>query len=189
MLSARRRLPGTRETALALTEAGSPIRADAYRALAALPEGLAAERIDALARDDDPELRVVAVEVGRDVPSRDRLRALTRDDRSPNVRVAAGRALLVRHAADGIPDVIGLLDDPDAAVRTGIAESIGALGPAAVPPLRAVVDGGSERAAFAAVLGLSQAGRQGGIAVAVVAAGRGGEQREREHRRVRSDPH
>ena len=44
-------------------------------------------------------------------------------------------------ATTGSPTSSALLDDPDAAVRSGIAESIGVLGEAAVAPLRAVVDG------------------------------------------------
>src|SRR4029453_10685447 len=62
-LPARPRRPGTRETALALIERGSPIRADAYRALAALPDGISAERLEGLLTDADPELRAIGVEV------------------------------------------------------------------------------------------------------------------------------
>ncbi len=168
-LAARHRLPGTRDAALALSEPASPIRADAARALAALPDGLSSERVESLLGDADPELRAVGVEVGRDHLARERLLALTRSDPSPAVRLDAGQTLLARLGTGGIPDVIGLLDDPDAAVRTGMANGIGALGADAVAPLRAVIDGGSERAAFAAVLGLSRAGRKGGVTLAAIA--------------------
>jgi HEAT repeat protein len=77
--------------------------------------------------------------------------------------------VVARYGSDGIADVIALLDDPDANVRTGIAESVGALGSPAVVPLRAVVDGDSERAALAAILGLSRAGREGGETLASIA--------------------
>jgi hypothetical protein len=169
LLAARHRLPGTTETALALVEPGSPIRADAYRALAALTEGLSAERVEGLLTAAEPDLRAVGVEVAGDRISRERLVGLLRDDPAPAVRLAAGQALLARHQGGAIADVVGLLDDPDAAARTGIAESLGALGTAAVAPLHTVVDGGSERAALAAVLGLSRTGRQGGVVLAAIA--------------------
>jgi HEAT repeat protein len=168
-LAARDRLPGTRETALVLTEPASPIRADAYRALAVLPGGLSAERVDGLLGNADPDLRAVGIEVAPASTDRARFVTFVRDDPSPAVRLAAGRALVVRFGAGAIADVTALLDDPDTAVRSGIAESIGSLGAAAVAPLRAVVDGPSERAALAAVLGLTRAGRQGAVAIASIA--------------------
>ncbi len=175
-LAARDRLPGTRATALALTEPGSPIRADAYRALAALPDGLPADACARLLVDADPDVRVVGIEIGRDDLPRERLVTLVRSDVAPTVRLAAGRLLVARRrdgeTAEGthaIADVIGLLDDPDAGVRSGIAESIGALGDAAVGPLSAVVDDGSERAALAAVLGLAHAGKQGAVLLTSIA--------------------
>jgi hypothetical protein len=164
-LAGQHRLPGTRETALTLAEPGSPIRADAYRVLAGLPDGLPAERVASLLDDADPEVRAVGVELVQDETARDRVVALSRDDPSPVVRLAAARALLAGYARGGdaagshaIADVIGMLDDPDAGVRTGVAESIGALGEPAVAPLDAAVDGDSERAALAAVLGLARTG-------------------------------
>jgi hypothetical protein len=177
-LAARHRLPGTRETALALTEPSSPIRVDAYRALAMLPEGLPAERIERMLADPEPELRAVGVELGGEHVVRERLVGFVRNDPSPVVRLAAGRALVAghgngalvaRHGNGAIADVIGLLDDPDIAVRTGMAESIGDRGDVAVGPLSAVVDDGSERAALAAVLGLSRAGKQGALMLASIA--------------------
>ena len=167
-LAARRRLPGTRETARALVETEDPIRADAYRALADLEGGLRAGDVDRLLHDPDPELRVVALEVGHASLGRETCRVVMRDDPSPAVRLAAGRVLLGR--ADGaIGDVVPLLDDPDAGVRSAIAESFGALGAPAVGPLSAVVDDGSERAALAAVLGLSRTGKPGATMLASVA--------------------
>ena len=175
-LAGQHRLPGTRETALALAEPGSPIRADAYRVLAGLPDGLPEEQVARLLGDADPELRAVAVELLRDDTARDRVVALSHDDPSPVVRLAAARALLAGYARGGntagshaIADVIGLLDDPDAAVRTGIAESIGALGEPAVAPLDAAVDGDSERAALAAILGLARTGPKGAALLELIA--------------------
>ena len=54
---------------------------------------------------------------------------------------------MLRRTDGRITDVVGLLDDADATVRTGIAESIGTRGADAVAPLRAVVDGGVGRRA------------------------------------------
>jgi hypothetical protein len=166
-LAGRYRLPGTGETALALIAPESPVRVDAYRALAALPNGLTPAQADDLLVDADPDLRVVGIEVADGRITRERVVAL-RDDPAPAVRLAAGRALLARDDG-GIAAVIGLLDDPDASVRAGVAESIGTRGADAVAPLRAVVDQGSERAALAAVYGLSRAGGPGGRALAAIA--------------------
>ena len=174
-LAAQHRMPGTRETALALTGAGSPIRAEAYRALATLPDGLAAEDVTRLLADADPEVRVVGIESAGDAVAAERLVALAHDDPAPAVRLAAGRARLARRDRDtaegahAIAEVLPFLDDPDAGVRTGIAESLGALGADAVGPLAAVVDNGSERAALAAILGLARAGPQGGVILTSVA--------------------
>lgn len=167
-LAARRRLAGARETARALIETGDPIRAAAYRVLADLEGGLPAGDVERLLHDPDPQLRVVALELGHAGLGRETCRVVMRDDPSPAVRLAAGRVLLGR--ADGpIGDVVPLLDDADAGVRSGIAESFGALGAAAVGPLSAVVDDGSERAALAAVLGLSRTGKAGATILASVA--------------------
>ncbi len=168
-LAARLRLPGTRETALALTEPGSPIRADAYRALAALPDGLPPDVAEGLLTDADPGVRAVGVENLRSDDARARLAAMVRDDPAPTVRLAAGRTILTRFRAAGVPDVTGLLDHPDASVRTGIAEAAGALGPEAIKPLLAVVNEGSERAALAAILGLSQAGPKAAVTIETIA--------------------
>jgi hypothetical protein len=175
-LVAQHRMPGTRETALALTAPGSPLRAEAYRALAALPGGLSAEDVAGLLGDADPEVRAAAVEAGSASVPAERLATLAHDDPAPVVRLAAGRALLAhrrdRDSADGahaIATVLPLLDDPEASVRSGIAASIGALGADAVGPLAAVVDDGSERAALAAILGLARAGPQGGVMLTSIA--------------------
>ncbi len=102
--------------------------------------------------------------------ARARLVLLLHADPAPAVRLAAGRELLARDGAGAIADVIGLLDDPDDAVRSGSAESIGAIGDPAVAPLRTVIDGGSERAALAAVLALARTGRKGGAMLTAIAA-------------------
>lgn len=166
-LAARHGFADTRAVALELAAPGSPMRGDAYRALAVLPDGLTHEQAESLLADADPALRAVGIEViGRRAP-RARVVELLRDD-APAVRLAAGRVLLARD--DGtIGDVIGLFDDPDASVRAGIAEAVGKRGADAIVPLRRVVDTGSERAALAAVLGLSNAGRAGGVAIADIA--------------------
>lgn len=170
LLAARQHLSGVRETARALVETDAPLRADAYRALAVLDGALASADVERLLRDPDPALRVVALEVAGDQVGRERERVLMRDDAAPAVRLAAGRGLLARREDGGaIGDVVALLDDPDKTVRNGIAESIGALGQAAVGPLSAVVDDGSELAALAAVLGLSHAGKPGGVMLASIA--------------------
>lgn len=166
-LAARHRIAGTREVALELGAPGSSTRVDAFRALAMLPDGLTPEESERLLDETDPALRVVGLEIaGRRLP-RARVVRLLRDA-DPAVRVAAGRAVLGREDA-GIADVVALLDDPDASVRTGIAESIGGRGADAIPPLRAVVDGGSERAALAAILGISRAGPGAAAALGEIA--------------------
>jgi hypothetical protein len=162
------RLAGSRETARALAESDPVLRADAYRALAALPDGLGPDTVAMLLEDPTPELRIVAVEAGGAHAGRARLVELMRNDASPAVRLAAGRALLAHHGSAGITDAAVLLDDPNAGVRTGIAETIGRIGAPAVAPLHAVVDGPSERAALAAVIGLSHAGEEGGEALETI---------------------
>jgi HEAT repeat protein len=168
-LAAEHKLPGTRETALGLIGHDSPVRVDAYRALALLPEGLAPERIEALLSDGDPDLRTVAIATEGDKVARERLVGFVRNDPSPMVRLAAGQTLVARDKNVAIPDVIGLLDDDDRAVRTGIAENVGDLGEVAVGPLAAVVDNGSERAALAAIYGLSRTGKPGLVILASIA--------------------
>jgi hypothetical protein len=168
-LAAQHRLPGTRETALALTAPTSAIRPAAYRALASLPDGLSAEAVESLLVDADPELRAVGVEALRDDSARERYAALIRADPSPTVRLAAGRALLARQGTSGIPDVVALLDDHDDTVRSGIAESIGAFGAPAIAPLLAVVNAGSEHAALAAVLGISRTGPKAAVTLETIA--------------------
>lgn len=169
-LAADHDLPGTLATARTLSEPGSPIRAEAYRALAALPDGLPPERVESLVAEVDPEVRSVGVSLLRGDAARARLVLLLHADPAPAVRLAAGRELLARDGAGAIADVIGLLDDPDDAVRSGSAESIGAIGDPAVAPLRTVIDGGSERAALAAVLALARTGRKGGAMLTAIAA-------------------
>jgi hypothetical protein len=168
-LAARRRLPGTVETARALAEPGSPIRADAYRAMAMVSGGFSAAEVERVLGDSDPDVRAAAVDLSSDDTPIERLQAVVRTDQAPTVRLAAGRRLLARRNAESIPEVVALLDDPDANVRTGIAEAIGGVGAAAVAPLRAVIDGGSDRAALAAVLGLARAGREGAAMLKAVA--------------------
>ncbi|MEO6025750.1 MAG: HEAT repeat domain-containing protein [Candidatus Binatia bacterium] len=169
-LAADHKLPGALATARTLSEAGSPIRAEAYRALASFPDGLPLERVESLVTDADPDVRVVGAALLRGDGARARLVSLLHADPAPTVRLAAGRELLTRDGAGAIDDVIGLLDDPDEAVRSGSAESIGAIGDPAVAPLRIVTDGGSERAALAAVLGLARTGRKGGAMLTAIAA-------------------
>jgi hypothetical protein len=166
-LAARHRIAGTREIAGELGAPGSPTRVDAYRALAMLPDGLTPEQSEGLLADSDPALRVVALEIaGRRLPRARVVQLLSDED--PAVRLAAGRAVLGREDA-GIADVATLLDDPEARVRTGIAESIGTRGAQALAPLRAVVDTGSERAALAAILGISRVGKGAGAALGEIA--------------------
>jgi hypothetical protein len=168
-LAAEHNLPGTRETALALVGASSAIRVDAYRALAMLPDGLPAERVESLLADADAELRTVGITTEGDTIARERLVGFVRNDPSPMVRLAAGQTLVARDKNAAIPDVIGLLDDADQTVRSNIAKSVGDLGEAAVGPLSAVVDDGSERAALAAVLGLSHTGKAGFVMLQSIA--------------------
>ena len=61
--AAKNDLPGVHEAATALAQSPSPLRADAYRALAKLPAGVPAEQIEQLLGDGDADLRVAAVEI------------------------------------------------------------------------------------------------------------------------------
>ena len=115
------------------------------------------------------QVRVAGVEVLTDPDKQKRVIEVARSDAAPEVRLAAGQALIKRQGVDAIPHVIGLLDDPDPKVRSGIAADVGALGTPAVKPLQAVVDGKSERAALAAVLGLARSGKEGGVTLYLVA--------------------
>jgi HEAT repeat protein len=94
-----------------------------------------------------------------------------RHDPDPAVR---GRALVRlgeiggAEAADRV--AVGLYD-PAQEVRLAAATSLAALGPAAVPELRAVVDSGSNEAAQAAIAGLMLGGsREGSEALGEIAA-------------------
>ena len=167
-LAARQDSPMVRETATALSEPGSALRAPAYRVLAGLPGALPPEKASALLTAPEPELRIVGIETIADPGARERLLGLLREDKDASVRLAAGKATLSRSGASSITDVLVLLDDPDAPVRNGIADAIGSFGSAAVEPLRTVVDTGSERAALAAVLGLARAGKDGGAALVAI---------------------
>jgi hypothetical protein len=168
VFAAKVALPGTREAALALAQPGSPLRSDAYRALGVLG-ALSPAEIEKLLADPDPGTRSVATELAADPGLRPQLVKLAHADPSPDVRIAAGRALLARYGGAAIHETIDLLDDSDASVRTRTAESIGGLGKDAVEPLRAVAEKGSEPAALAAVYGLSRAGKEGGDALYFIA--------------------
>jgi hypothetical protein len=173
-LAAKHALPGTREAALALAQPGSSLRADAYRALGVLGN-FPADEIAKLLDDSDPDVRIAGAELATAPPLRPRVVALARSDSSPRVRAAAARALLAREGSAAVPDTIALLDDADADVRKGVAASIGSVGKDAVEPLRAVVEKGSEPAAFAAIYGLSRAGKDGATALYFIANGHANE--------------
>jgi len=165
LLAARSGLRGVKEAALALAEPGSPIRADAYRALGILPHGLTPEQATALLTDADPDLRAVGVALATDPARREQVVKLARNDEAAKVRVAAGISLVMRYGASAIPEVLPLLEDKEAVVRGGVARAIGQLGEPGVAPLRNVVDKGSEAAALAAVAGLTRAGKEGALAL------------------------
>jgi len=168
-LAAARSLPGTKETALALSQPGSAMRVEAVRALTALPSGLTPAQKLELLDDPDAAVRVIAIEVAGSAASRARIVEMMKKDSSPQVRLAAGVALVARDGSAALSDVMPLLDDPDAAVRMGMARRIGEVGSAAVEPLRNVVDRGSERAALAAVVGLTRAGHDGAAELVLLA--------------------
>lgn len=167
-LAARQDSVAVRRTATALSQPGSTLRAPAYEVLAGLPGALPPEQAATLLAAPEPELRVVGIGLIADPGAREKLLGLVREDKDATVRLAAGKALLSRGGASAIADVLVLLDDPDAVVRNGIAGAVGALGSAAVEPLRTVVDTGSERAALAGVLGLARAGKDGGQALLAI---------------------
>ncbi len=168
-LAAARSLPGTKETALALSQPGSPLRVEAVRALAGLPSGLTATQKLELLDDPDAAVRVIGVEAADSAPSRARIVEMMKKDSSAQVRLAAGTALVARDGSAALSDVMPLLDDPDGTVRMGMARRVGEVGSAAVEPLRNVVDKGSERAALAAVVGLTRAGHDGAAELVLLA--------------------
>lgn len=168
-LAAARSLPGTKETALALSQPGSAMRVEAVRALAALPSGLTPAQKLELLDDPDAAVRAIGIEAGGGAAPRARIVEMMKKDSSPQVRLAAGTALVAREDSAALPDVMPLLDDPDGTVRMGMARRIGEVGSAAVEPLRNVVDKGSERAALAAVVGLTRAGHDGAAELVLVA--------------------
>jgi len=164
-LAAKSGLRGVKEAALALAQPGSSMRAEAYRALGILPHGLTPQEAEALLDDPDPELRVVGIALATDPAKRERLIKMARSDDSPTVRATAGATLLVRHREQAIQDALPLLEDKDRNVRAAIGHALGELGDAAIEPLKRVVETGSEDAAVAAVLGLANAGAEGGVAL------------------------
>jgi len=164
-LAAKSGLRGVKEAALALSQPGSPLRADAYRALGIIPHGLTPEQAAKLLEDGDPEVRVVGVILSTDPAKREQIAKIARTDAAATVRLMAGTTLLIRYRDAAFSEVLPMLDDEDVSVRTGIARVTGQLGSVAVEPLRDVVEKGSEKAALAAVAGLAKAGQEGALAL------------------------
>ncbi|WP_170153809.1 HEAT repeat domain-containing protein [Actinoplanes italicus] len=116
--------------------------------------------VDALAAAPTPEVarRCRSAFAGLDVPDTAIYRSALRHH-SPAVRLGAVHALqrLKARAEPFLPDLVALFEDPDAEVRESVRWACGAIGPAAIPGLRAVRRG-SGRARRAALTALADIG-------------------------------
>jgi HEAT repeat protein len=115
-------------------------RADAIRALAAGGEpAQVGPLIAALLADSDELVRAEATDVLGELgygPALDAIRALLRADRSALVRAAAAESLGDLGQPSALVELVGALDDDDAAVRAYTANSVGLIaGPESIPSL------------------------------------------------------
>jgi hypothetical protein len=168
-LASTRSLHGTRKVAESLIEAGSPLRAPAYRALGRLEAGLTEDKVDELLKSDDAALRTVGAELLRGPDADERLASLVTRDDAAEVRSTAVRELVSRQGIEAVDQVLPALGDRAPEVRVATAEALSSLGDPLVPRLRKVLDDGSREAGAAAILALTRMGRPGATVIRDVA--------------------
>jgi hypothetical protein len=149
---------------------GSPLRAEALGALAALDGGLPADRVALLLESDDPAVRAVAVRNTPGTPSERRLARLLREDPDPRVRAAAVETLLAAQGEAGVGSAGAALFDDDAHVREVAVRGLASLGAAAVPTLENLVEHRTVEEAKAPLAALALAGPSGRAALERIAA-------------------
>jgi hypothetical protein len=135
-----RRQPGGLAAALDAALA-DPAHAPATFVLARglLGEGLPAEREALLLASPSAGQRAAAARVASPAQA-GRLADLLRNDRAPEVRVAALQRLARLEGAASLDAVLGAFDDEDAAVRRAAGDQAAAFGPEAVPRLADVAE-------------------------------------------------
>ncbi len=173
-MAGERRLLALRPDIVPLAQAGSPLEAPAWNALARMDGGLAAQTALDLLGSERPELRSLALRFGGDAISDEELTQRCADDPAGAVRVAAAETLLARRGATALETALPLLFDRDLDVAREAALVIAGLGPAAVPRLGELLssrpyDEISELGPTA--LALSQAGPSGIETLNTIAAG------------------
>ena len=165
-----RQLRSLRPAAELQAQKGSPLRAEALSALAALDGGFSADRVARLLESEDPAVRAVAVRNTPGTPSERRLARLLREDPDPQVRAAAVETLLAAQGEAGIGSASAALFDGDARVRETAVRGLARLGAAAVPTLEGLVERRTVEEAKAPLAALALAGPPGRAALERIAA-------------------
>jgi hypothetical protein len=138
-LAGARRLAALREPIERHATPGNPLEAQALEALVRIDGSLPAERALRLLARDDASLRSLALRFGGEAIDAATLAERARADAAPEVRLAAGEALVARRGAAALDEVLPMLFDRDPEVCREMALRIARLGDVAVPPLRALL--------------------------------------------------
>jgi HEAT repeat protein len=160
-LVGRRKLRRLRSDLASLLSARPSVEPEVLAAIAELDGGLPMELVERSLQRRNPAVRAAAV---RCAPARlidDRLPAILRSDRAPQVRAEAARSIARRGGAAQLRLAAEGLWDVDAGVRSAAARAIGRHGEPAVSLLGRVAWSGSVVPAEAALLGLAVAGPAG----------------------------
>jgi len=168
-LIGERKLRGLRPAVALRARQGSPLRAEALAALAALDGGLPPEQVARLLESGDPAVRAVAVRNAPGTASEPRLARLLREDPDPQVRAAAVEALLAARGAAAVGSASAALFDGDARVRETAVLKLASLGEAAVPTLESLVERRAVEEAKAPLAALALTGSPGRAALERIA--------------------
>jgi hypothetical protein len=169
-LIGERKLRSLRPTIELRAREGSPLRAEALAAIAALDRGLPPEQVARLLESGDPAVRAVAVHNAPGTSSEPRLARLLREDPDPQVRAAAVAALLAARGEAAVGSASAALFDGDAAVREAAVLQLASLGEAAVPTLESLVERRAVEEAKAPLAALALTGSPGRAALERIAA-------------------
>jgi hypothetical protein len=169
-LIGERKLRGLRPAVELRAREGSPLRAEALAALAALDGGLPSGQVARLLESGDPGVRAVAVRNAPGTPSEPRLARLLREDPAPQVRAAAVEVLLAARGEAAVGSASAALFDGDAGVREAAVLHLASLGEAAVPTLESLVERRTVEDAKAPLAALALTGSPGRAALERIAA-------------------